>query len=357
MKKLLMLFLSALFLLPAAWAVDTPVQERYTISPWAVDAVEKADSLGFMQYPSAGDLRDPINRDLFGKSAAALVALAFEADVDVYNGVLAFRASREGNGLPQPMAQALGILQGREDGSLDLASSITRQEAAVILARAYRLCAAETSSDIAPLSYADSGEIADWAKEDVQLISALGIMNGVGEGRFHPTGTSTAEQCFATLVRLYEKTGQDRQPGLESPFTMTRQEAAIGSFWHSRCYLLDYIETDNLSVCAYLTGDGSMAGQKCFVTVLDQDGKIKTYPTIILTGSNAQYGDSAATIENVSLSEDQSKVIYHATVERDVYPTDATGNPGALLFAKGRYTVTLDLTTGEQTYTMESLED
>ena len=44
-------------------------------------------------------------------------------------------------------------------------------------------------------------------------------------------------------------------------------------------------------------------------------------------------------------------------MERDVYPTDATGTPGALLFAKGRYTVTLDLTTGEQTYTMESLED
>lgn len=33
MKKLLMLFLSALFLLPTAWAVDTPVQDRYTVSP------------------------------------------------------------------------------------------------------------------------------------------------------------------------------------------------------------------------------------------------------------------------------------------------------------------------------------
>lgn len=357
MKKVLMLFLSALFLLSTAWAVETPVQDRYTISPWAVEVVEKADSLGFMQYPDSGDLRVPINRDLFGKSAAALVALAFDVDVDVYNKVLDFRASREDNGLPQPMAQALGILQGREDGSLDLASSITRQEAAVMLARAYQLCTAETPSDIAPLSYADSSEIEDWAKEDVQLISALGIMNGVGEGRFHPTGTYTAEQCFATLIRLYEKTGQDHQPGQESPFAMTRQEAAIGSFWHSGCYLLDYIETDNLSVCAYLTGGGSMAGAKCFVTVLDQDGKVKTYPTVILTSSNAQYGDSAAMAEEVSISEDQTKVIYHATVERDVYPTDATGTPGALLFAKGRYTVILDLTTGEQTYTLEVPKD
>ncbi len=47
-----------------------------------------------------------------------------------------------------------------------------------------------------PLSYDDSAQIASWAQEDVQLMTQLGILQGVGDNRFHPQGSYTVEQCF-----------------------------------------------------------------------------------------------------------------------------------------------------------------
>lgn len=43
------------------------------------------------------------------------------------------------------------------------------------------------------------------------------------------------------------------------------------------------------------------------------------------------------------------------TQGRDVYDFDSNGNQGDLLFSQGLYSVTLDLATGEQTYTRAEL--
>lgn len=56
----------------------------------------------------------------------------------------------------------------------------------MVLARAYRLYCDEVHDDAEPLSYADSGMIADWAEADVQLMTHLGVMNGVGRTSLTP---------------------------------------------------------------------------------------------------------------------------------------------------------------------------
>ena len=61
--------------------------------------------------------------------------------------------------------------------------------------------------------------------------------------------------------------------------------------------------------------------------------------------------------EYAALSEDGGKLIYTATLEEDVYHIE-TGVEEAdwpLLFEKGVYTVTMDLATGEQTWTRAEL--
>ena len=47
---------------------------------------------------------------------------------------------------------------------------------------------------------------------DVQLMTHLGIMNGVGEDKFDPNGSYSVEQCLVTLVRLYEATCKGKTP-------------------------------------------------------------------------------------------------------------------------------------------------
>lgn len=95
-----------------------------------------------------------------------------------------------------------GVINGTSATTFDPEGSLTRQEAATIL---YRLCdALDYELPKGELTFADADRVAPWAQEAVAAISAAGIMNGVGDNRFDPTGTYTNEQCAATLLRVYK---------------------------------------------------------------------------------------------------------------------------------------------------------
>lgn len=356
MKKTIAIFLALLFLGSTAGAVETApgAQERYTCSPWAQELVRQAAALNLARWPYRGDASEPITRGDFGENAAALAALAYGADLDTYLNAQNFLAQKE-NKEVTPVSTRLGILLGRENGDWDLNGLITRQEAAVMLARAYRVYADEIHDDMEPLSYGDKDEIADWARTDVQLMTHLGIMNGVGNQRFDPEGTYTAEQCFATLVRLYEKTCQGAEPAGRDPFVLTPLEAAIGQAWKSSYHLAAYGESEHLIAYAWALGGGSMSGGQYYVTVLDGNVTRQDYRDLIAGSSDARYGVKDAHIHTVSISPDESKVFYQADVREDVYDFDATGKQGVKLYDKGRYTVTIDLKTGAQTWARTDL--
>lgn len=356
MKKVFYSLLALCFLLPTAGAVDSgsPIEERCEISPWARETVVRASELGLARLPVFGDLREPIQRGDFGEDASALTALAYGVDLDCYLRVKDFRDAKAGQ-KTGPVAQALGILQGKENGNLDLTGLLTRQEAAVMLARAYRTYAAMPDAPMEPLSYADREEIADWARQDVQFMASLGIMAGVEGNRFDPQGYYTAEQCFVTLCRLYDKTYQSQPPILDNPLAMTAREMVVGKIWYLGDYLFAHQEQGELFAMAYARYGGTMGGQKCYITVVEADGSQVTYPSIIVARSNPYYGECFSDIDALSISPDGTEIMYQSTLEEDVYHTGANGEPERLLWEKGRYTVTIDRESGEQSYTREDL--
>ena len=102
---------------------------------------------------------------------------------------------------------ALGIVYGKGNGIFDPQGSITRQEAAVMLARTAKLLGLQTGT---PLTFQDAGRVADWAKEGVSFVSGLTdptnsqrIVAGTGSGYFSPTSKYTREQAILTTVRLF----------------------------------------------------------------------------------------------------------------------------------------------------------
>ena len=237
LKRGLAFVLALVMLLSVASAVEVPTGDggTYQVSAWAQKDVAKALELGLLSGLKNGDYRQPIERGNFGMSATKLVALAFGADLDTYWNFVSLRDAMAGK-TQTPIYTQLGILQGRGNGDLDQLGTITRQEAAVMLARAYRLYSGEIHDDAEPLTYADKGEIADWAMTDVQLMTHLGIMNGVGEDKFAPKGSYSVEQCLVTLVRLYETTCKGKTPDQTNPFVMTEREQAIGKAWTAGLY-------------------------------------------------------------------------------------------------------------------------
>lgn len=109
-------------------------------------------------------------------------------------------------------AYHLGIVNGISETAFNPDGDITRQEAAAMLMRVYKNYA-ETGKISDEFIFYDDKDIADWAKEDVYNINALGIMQGVGENIFAPLDGYTVEQAVITFWRLYDSAPISRKNG------------------------------------------------------------------------------------------------------------------------------------------------
>ena len=359
MKRALAFFLALLLVAPAALAAEDAFP--YHASDWAREEVSRAAALGLIYDPYGhfSDLRAPVTRGDFASNSAALVAKGFGKDLEGYVLIMRYRGQVEDPAFTYSAIDAaadLGILQGRGDGTQDYDrdAHITRQEAAAMLARTYRACQSAEPDVPEPVSFTDREDIADWALEDVALMSRLGIMKGVGDGRFDPLGEYTQEQCILSLLRLYEAAPFDGA-GREDPFSIRPEPGFLYTEYQSElCFAL---EREDCYICAMLHPTGGWSFSSYDICVIGEDLSVRTYKTPIISHSDSFRGVEYARPEYAALSEDGGKLIYTATLEEDVYHIE-TGVEEAdwpLLFEKGVYTVTMDMATGEQTWTRAEL--
>jgi hypothetical protein len=52
-------------------------------------------------------------------------------------------------------------------------------------------------------NFADQDQAAEWARDSIGFVVAKGIMNGTGENVFSPVGMYTRQQSYVTMLRLY----------------------------------------------------------------------------------------------------------------------------------------------------------
>lgn len=357
MKQWLAFCLALVLLAPTALAANETFPSE--TSGWAREEVARAMELGISNTPynRFGEGWQPVARRDFAACAASLAAIEFGSNLESYLLITNYRRLAERGGYvagytdqePLDIAQSLGIIQGRGDGALDGFSDITRQEAAAMLARTYLTWHDTVSEPLQPLSFSDQDEIAAWALADVQLMNHLGIMTGVGDGRFDPLGSYTIEQCLASLLRLHEKAPYDGSKQ-ENPFALTAPQEGYSEVLTSP-YLFA-IETNDYYICGRslftIMCDGAYD-----IAIVDRDLQLRTYDPAVVTSIDYSYcGIGYANPENAVVSEDGTKLIYTATVDHDVYPIYTAGKiEDSPVQLKGVYTVTMDLATGEQTYT------
>ncbi len=109
-------------------------------------------------------------------------------------------------------AYYMGIVKGKSSNTFDPDGEITRQEAALMLVRAFESCRYERDikERFQPYSelslkrkFADFDNISSWAREGVFQAEHMDFMNGVGNKMFDPLGKYTVEQSLTTIIRLY----------------------------------------------------------------------------------------------------------------------------------------------------------
>ncbi len=97
----------------------------------------------------------------------------------------------------------IGIISGTSDTTFEPDKNITREEAAVILARLldYTDTYHYEKTD-SFYHYKDEPDFSDWAKEAIYAVYNAKIMNGIGSNRFSPMGAYTIEQAIKVSYDL-----------------------------------------------------------------------------------------------------------------------------------------------------------
>ncbi len=99
-------------------------------------------------------------------------------------------------------AVALGIVNGMGDGTFLPAVGVTRQDAAVMIAR---LCEKKGIDLSGKGSVSDSDKIAAYALESVEKLVSAGIITGFEDGTFRPAENLTRAQATKLICGLIEK--------------------------------------------------------------------------------------------------------------------------------------------------------
>lgn len=94
------------------------------------------------------------------------------------------------------------IVTGYGNGTFGVSDSVTRQQLAAILYRYASLKGMDVSASADISGYADTSEIASWARAPVEWSVKSGIINGVSGNKLSPSGTATRAQAAAMLMRF-----------------------------------------------------------------------------------------------------------------------------------------------------------
>ncbi|WP_276353339.1 S8 family serine peptidase [Cohnella caldifontis] len=104
-------------------------------------------------------------------------------------------------------AFAAGIIKGTSDTTFSPNAPITREALATMLLNAYAYSAKVDLSTLVTtqeVKYADEGSVSSWARRNVRLAHALGLMVG-NDDRFNPKANATRAEAVSILKRLTDK--------------------------------------------------------------------------------------------------------------------------------------------------------
>lgn len=107
------------------------------------------------------------------------------------------------------LANYLGIIDGVSEHIFNPSGTLTREQAAKILAKtiiALRPSLWQEGKDyMADKTFSDQDEISSWAANYIGFVMDQGLMSGMGDGTFAPQEPFTTEQAMVTCYRLCQK--------------------------------------------------------------------------------------------------------------------------------------------------------
>ncbi len=184
--------LCTLFVVPA-FAKDFPD----TAGHWAQNAISVWSDRGVVNGDDAGNFRpgDPITRAETAKMIDNLIG--FEK---TSNKVFSDVGVNDWYALSVSKLYAAGVLTGYEDGTIRPGARISRQEAAVIIGRAFDLDTTNVDQSLLA-GFSDNDQIQDWARPTIAYMAGLLFVQG-SDGMFRPGDPITRAEMVTILNNM-----------------------------------------------------------------------------------------------------------------------------------------------------------
>ena len=183
------------------WIIDTTfiltvVEGTEQPSSWAVEQVNAAIAANLVPTSLQSKYTQATTRAEF---CALAVALYENVTGKTITERKTFDDTKDVN--VEKMA-AVGVVSGVGDNKFAPDDKLTREQAAVMLARLADAIGKPLTASAA--TFSDNAYISSWAIAEVGQIQAAGIMGGVGNNTFAPKDPYTREQSIITIMRLYD---------------------------------------------------------------------------------------------------------------------------------------------------------
>ena len=207
MKKRISIILAAVMLISitvVAFALGTTAptpKEDNPVSEWAQESIIKAGENNILESDRNYVYGNPITREEFCELIYNLIhntiskglMIDYALDIDI----------TDTDNAKVLELYARGIINGKTKTEFAPNDTLTREEAATIIART---CDKEIPVPRHELYYefADKAEISDWAMDGVQNVCNMGVMKGTGDHKFSPKGTFTVEEAITALMRIFD---------------------------------------------------------------------------------------------------------------------------------------------------------
>ena len=163
---------------------------------WAGEAIAELKKLGVID--GVGNGRYEPNSAVSREALVKMIILAYDMKVDNASSSFTDVANDAWSYPYVSSALASGLVTGVTDTFFDAESSISREDAAVIIYRAYEK---KVGSVEASESFADESDIAEYAVKAVAAMKNLGVINGYEDGSFRPKKSITRAEC-AKMIYL-----------------------------------------------------------------------------------------------------------------------------------------------------------
>lgn len=186
-------------------SIQVSQKSNYPINNWAMPNIQKANEYGLLYSNIYNyNLKYAVTRYEFVNYVVGMLT-ALNPDMNLssyYDKKSPF--TDVSNGSDEIIwAYENGIINGTGNNKFSPEATITREQAAVLLLNVYNYLGGINQST-EKLRFTDQSKVSSWAKNAVDSITSLSIMNGISATSFDPKGKYSHEQTITTLLRLFE---------------------------------------------------------------------------------------------------------------------------------------------------------